>query len=144
MKIIQPTEITDEISIAFKTLIHQLSPNSKTPSKQNLEEIINSENSVLFIAKNENEQIVGTLTLLINRIPSGQKVSIEDVVVDNRMRGKGIGEKLTLFAIDYAARKGFTEIDLTSNPTRVAANKLYQKLGFVLRETNIYRLNLRK
>ena len=60
------------------------------------------------------------------------------------MRGKGIGEKLTQFAIDYAVEQGFAEIDLTSNPTRVAANKLYQKLGFVLRETNIYRLNIRK
>ena len=144
MKIIQPTEITEEISTAFKTLIYQLSPNRKPPSKQNLEEIINSKNSVLFLAKDENNKIVGTLTLLINRIPSGQKVSIEDVVVDNKMRGKGIGEKLTQFAIDYAVEQGFAEIDLTSNPTRVAANKLYQKLGFVLRETNIYRLNIRK
>ncbi len=144
MKIIQPTEITEEIIIAFKTLIHQLSPNRKPPSKQNLEEIINSENSVLFIATDKNDIIIGTLTLLINRIPSGQKVSIEDVVVDNKMRGKGIGKKLTQFAIDYAVKQGFAEIDLTSSPTRVAANKLYQKLGFVLRETNIYRLNLKR
>ncbi len=144
MKIIQPTEITEEILIALKTLTKQLSPNKKPPSKKDLEEIINSENSILFIAKDENEEIAGTLTLLINRIPTGQKVWIEDVVVDNKFRGKGIGQKLTQFAIDYAIKRGIKEINLTSNPARIAGNKLYQKLGFVLRKTNIYRLNLKK
>ncbi len=143
MKIIQPTEITEEILIALKTLTKQLSPNKKPPSKKDLEEIINSENSILFIAKSKNEEIAGTLTLLINRIPTGQKVWIEDVVVDNKFRGKGIGQKLTQFAIDYAIKRGIKEINLTSNPARIAGNKLYQKLGFTLRETNIYRLNLR-
>ena len=144
MKIIQPTEITEEILIALKTLTKQLSPNKKPPSKKDLEEIINSENSILFIAKSKNEEIAGTLTLLINRIPTGQKVWIEDVVVDNKFRGKGIGQKLTQFAIDYAIKRGIKEINLTSNPARIAGNKLYQKLGFTLRETNIYRLNLKK
>ena len=143
MKIIQPKEITEEILIAFKLLIHQLSPNKKSPSKKDLEEIVNSENSILFIAKDENEEITGTLTLLINRIPTGQKVWIEDVVVDNKFRGKGIGQKLTQHAIDYAIKKGIKEINLTSNPARIVGNKLYQKLGFIKRETNVYRLNIK-
>ena len=143
MKLIKATEINEEIVVAFKTLISQLSPNLEPPSKQNLEEIINSKNSILFLAKNENDEIIGTLTLLINRIPSGQKVIIEDVVIDNKFRGKGIGKELTQFAIDYAVKRGIKEIDLTSNPTRIAGNKLYQKLGFVKRKTNVYRLTIR-
>ena len=143
MKIIQLTEITKEILIAFETLTKQLSPHKKPPSKIDLEEIINSENSVLFIAKNKNEEIAGTLTLLINRIPTGQKVWIEDVVVDDKFRGKGIGKKLTEFAINYATQLGIKEINLTSNPARIAGNKLYQKLGFIERETNVYRLNIK-
>ena len=142
MKIIQLTEISEEILSAFKTLIHQLSPNKKPPSKKDLEEIVNSENSILFIAKNENEEITGTLTLLINRIPTGQKVWIEDVVIDNKFRGKGVGQKLTQFTIDYAIKRGIKEINLTSNPTRIAGNKLYKKLGFIERDTNVYRLNI--
>ena len=142
MKIIQLTEITTEILVAFKTLTEQLSPDKKPPSKKDLEEIVKSENSILFIAKNENEEIAGTLTLLINRIPTGQKVWIEDVVVDNKFRGKGIGQKLIQFAIDYAIKRGIKEINLTSNPTRIAGNILYKKLGFIERETNVYRLNI--
>jgi ribosomal protein S18 acetylase RimI-like enzyme len=142
MKIIQPTEITTEILNAFKTLTKQLSHEKISPSKKDLEEIVNSENSILFIAKDENEEIAGTLTLLINRIPTGQKVWIEDVVVDNKFRGKGIGQKLTQHAIDYAIKKGIKEINLTSNPARIAGNKLYQKLGFIKRTTNFYRLKI--
>jgi len=142
MKIIQPKEITEEILIAFKILIHQLSPNKKPPSKKDLEEIVNSENSILFVAQDENGKITGALTLLINRIPTGQKVWIEDVVVDSKIRGKGIGRKLTQFAIDYSVKRGIKEINLTSNSSRIAGNKLYQKLGFIKRDTNVYRLSI--
>lgn len=138
MKIYEAKAITDDIVRAFEKLIPQLSPNSPIPSKTDLVEIINSKNTILFIA--EDEIILGTLTLSIYKTPTGNKVWIEDVVVDNDARGKAIGQKLTQYAINYVSKKGFKKIDLTSTPERVAANKLYQKMGFKKRKTNVYRL----
>ena len=74
---------------------------------------------------------------------SGTKVWIEDVVVDESQRGKGIGKELTLFAIGFAKSLGAESVELTSRPSRIAANSLYKKLGFVLRETNVYRYTLK-
>ena len=71
------------------------------------------------------------------------KVWIEDVVVDVAARGKGLGKDLMLFAIDYVSQKNISTINLTSSPERIAANKLYQKFGFVKRETNVYRLTIK-
>lgn len=140
MEIFRATEITEDIVTAFGQLIPQLCPNCNLPSKKDLEEIVQSDTTVLFLAKEKD--IVGALTLVIYRIPTGIKVWIEDVVVDENMRGKGIAKKLTQHAIDFASDNGISQIDLTSSPTRIAANKLYQKLGFEKRETNAYRIKL--
>ena len=142
MEIFRLTEISEEILIAFRKLIPQLSPDAQIPAKENLEEIIKSENSFLFLARDK--EIVGALTLITYRIPTGLKVWIEDVVVDNKMRGKGIGEKLTRYAIDYAIKLGAKRIELTSKPSRIAANEMYKKMGFDKRETNVYRLIIDK
>lgn len=139
MKIYKLTTITDSVLIAFNDLIPQLSSNCALPTKEDLEAIVNSNNTLLFIAEAHNK-IVGTLTLVFNKIPTGDKVWIEDVVVDKSARGKGVGKELILFAIKYAKSKNSQDINLTSSPKRVTANKLYQKLGFVQRETNVYRL----
>tara|TARA_R110002096_G_scaffold395697_1_gene591210 strand:+ start:165 stop:605 length:441 start_codon:yes stop_codon:yes gene_type:complete len=143
MKIYKLTTVTDHIVDAFKKLIPQLSSSSTLPNKKDLEGIVNSNNAILFIAE-ENNVILGTLTLVFNKIPTGDKVWIEDVVVDNAARGKGIGKELTLFAIEYVRKKDIKSINLTSSPDRVAANKLYQKLGFVKRVTNVYNLKVTK
>ncbi|MGC1204929.1 MAG: GNAT family N-acetyltransferase [Flavobacteriaceae bacterium] len=143
MKIYKLTTVTDHIVDAFKKLIPQLSSSSTLPNKKDLEGIVNSNNAILFIAE-ENNVILGTLTLVFNKIPTGDKVWIEDVVVDNAARGKGIGKELTLFAIEYVRKKEIKSINLTSSPDRVAANKLYQKLGFVKRVTNVYNLKVTK
>ncbi len=137
MQIFQPAEITEEIVDAFKSLIPQLSPYAKIPTRKELEEILANEDTALFIAKDK--AIVGSLTLVFYRIPTGGKVWIEDVVVDTNARGRGLGKKLMQFAMDYATKQGYTKIDLTSAPEREAANQLYQKLGFKRRETNVYR-----
>ncbi len=142
MEIRQLKEITKEIALAFGKLIPQISANSKVPSNKELEEIVNSKNSFLFVVEEKGE-IVGTLTLVTYRIPTGQKAWIEDVVVDKSMRGKGMGQFLTQYAIDFAIKKGINTIDLTSSPFRVAANKLYQKIGFEKRDTNVYRLTMK-
>ncbi|QTD37643.1 GNAT family N-acetyltransferase [Polaribacter batillariae] len=140
MKIYEVKSITDTLLKAINILIPQLTSSSILLTKKELEDIITSENTVLFIAE-EKEIILGTLTLVLNKIPTGSKAWIEDVVVDEAARGKGVGKKITQFAVDYALNKGITKIDLTSSPERIAANNLYQKLGFKKRKTNVYRLH---
>ncbi|WP_027125962.1 GNAT family N-acetyltransferase [Gelidibacter mesophilus] len=139
MKIYKLTTVTDKVVTAFEKLIPLLAPDVVLPTKEDLEAIVGSGNTLLFIAEDANE-IVGTLTLVVNKIPTGDKIWIEDVVVDTSVRGKGVGIKLMDFSMTYAKNKRMKSINLTSSPERVAANTLYQKLGFVKRETNVYRL----
>ena len=138
MKIYKLVKVTEHIVNAFQVLMPQLSTSCALPTKKDLEGIVDSKNTALFIAEDDH-QILGTLTLVFNKIPTGDKVWIEDVVVDNSARGKGLGKDLVLFAIDYVTHKNIKNINLTSSPERVAANALYKKLGFVQRETNVYR-----
>ena len=142
MTIYKLTTVTDQVLAAFEKLIPQLAPDCVLPTKKDLEAIVNSDTTLLFMAEEENE-ILGTLTLVFNKIPTGDKLWIEDVVVDNSARGKGVGVKLLQFSITYAKRQGIKSINLTSSPERVAANNLYQKLGFMQRETNVYRLTIK-
>ena len=141
MKIYELTTVKVDIVNVFKKLIPQLSPNCSLPTKKDLEAIVNSSNTLLFIAE-ENNEILGTMTLVLNKIPTGDKVWIEDVVVDKSTRGKGVGKALIETAIEYATKNNIKKINLTSSPDKVIANKLYQKLGFVKRETNVYRLTV--
>lgn len=140
IKIKQVKDITPEVVEAFSILIPQLTVKSKIPDKKSLEEIIETKNTYLFIASNPN--IVGSITVVVTNTPSGPKAWIEDVIVDNDARGQNIGEKLVSFAIDFTKGLNVSSINLTSSPDRVAANKLYLKLGFILRETNVYRLTI--
>ncbi len=84
-------------------------------------------------------RIVGSMTLVVFRIPTGVRAWIEDVVVDQGARGQGVGEALNRSALEVADRRGARTVDLTSRPQREAANRLYQRLGFVMRDTNVYR-----
>lgn len=135
------TQASDELVQAMQKLIPQLSSSNAPPSMMELDEIISSQSSVLFIARVEN-QIVGSLTLATFRIPTGVRAWIEDVVVDESVRGHGVGEALNLAALDEAKRRGAITVELTSRPSREAANRLYLRLGFVVRETNVYRYTL--
>lgn len=141
MEIRQLTKITPDVVLAFGNLIPQLSENIAAPSSGDLEKIIDSSNTMLFVAE-EDGLITGTLTLVMYRIPTGMKAWIEDVVVDRNHRGKGIGKMLTQYAIDFAKKAKLGKIDLTSSPSRIEANLLYQKMGFNRRETNVYRLEI--
>ena len=135
------TQTTDEIVDAMSALIPQLSASNPPPTKSEIEEIISSDSSVLFLARVEG-RIVGSLTLATFRIPTGIRAWIEDVVVDESARGHGAGEALNRAALAEAKRRGAITVELTSRPSREAANRLYQRLGFVQRETNIYRYTL--
>lgn len=141
MKIYKLTTVTDQIVNAFERLIPQLAPDCALPTKKDLEAIVNSDSTRLFIAE-ENDEILGTLSLVFTKIPTGVKIWIEDVVVDNAARGKGVGKQLMAYAIDHVKEQNIKTINLTSSPDRVAANTLYQTLGFKQRETNVYRLTM--
>jgi ribosomal protein S18 acetylase RimI-like enzyme len=132
---------SDELLAALNKLLPQLSSNPPMLSMADVEEMVHSNTGALFIATND-ESIVGTLTLIIFSIPTGIRAWIEDVVVDEGSRGLGVGEALTLAAVSEASKRGVRSIDLTSRPSREAANALYQKLGFERRETNVYRFRL--
>jgi ribosomal protein S18 acetylase RimI-like enzyme len=134
-------KVTEEIVAAFEVLIPQLSSSNPPPSRESLEKIVQSPATELFLARVDG-RIVGSLTLAMFRIPTGLRAWIEDVVVDDAARGHGVGAALNIAALDEARQQGAVTVDLTSRPSREAANKLYKKLGFVERETNVYRYTL--
>jgi ribosomal protein S18 acetylase RimI-like enzyme len=135
-------ETTAELVEAFVRLVPQLSSSSPPTSHDELEEIVSSEASILFVARDTANRIVGTLTLAVFRIPTGVRAWIEDVVVDDAARGTGAGEALIRAALDRAVAVGAKTVDLTSRPSREAANRLYVRLGFEARSTNVYRRTL--
>jgi ribosomal protein S18 acetylase RimI-like enzyme len=130
--------VTPELEQAFAKLLPQLSSSGKLPSRAQMEEMITSPATQLLLARSEGN-IIGMLMLVLFRIPTGLRAWIEDVVVDGDARGKGAGEALTRAAVASAIERGARTVDLTSRPSREAANRLYQRVGFKLRETNFYR-----
>lgn len=141
MTIYQPKNATIEIAKAFERLIPQLNPASRVPNQEELQQVIDSKNTILFLGE-ENGEIIGTISLVFYQIPTGNKAWIEDVIVDEKVRGKGYGKLLMIHALDFAKSNGYTKINLTSNPTRIAANKMYQDLGFKQYITNMYRMDV--
>ena len=132
------TSVDDELVAAFDRLIPQLSTSAPPPGREGLADIVGNANCVLFTARVDGD-IVGGLTLAMYPLPTGLKAWIDDVVVDTAARGHGVGEALSRAALDEARRRGAKEVDLTSRPKREAANRLYQRMGFVARDTNVYR-----
>jgi len=130
---------TAEVVEALARLLPQLS--SATPPDSAELAVIMSSGSTLFVARVDG-RIVGSLTLVMYRIPTGLKAWIEDVVVDESARGHGVGEALSQAALEEARRHGAKVVSLTSRPSRDAANRLYQRIGFVARDTNVYRYSL--
>jgi ribosomal protein S18 acetylase RimI-like enzyme len=142
MEIERITEIDDEVVEAFKFLVPQLSTSSLIPTRAQLAEIAANESLLIARDPQQGGRIVGSLTLVTFRIPTGVRAWIEDVIVDQTLRGKGIGEALTRAALARAAELGAKTVDLTSRPSREAANRLYQRVGFKLRESNLYRYTI--
>ncbi len=135
------TEVTESLTDAYRVLIPQLSSSSNPPTGEALQRIIESDSAQILIAEDENGEILGTMTLIIFQIPTGIRAWIEDVVVDSSARGKGIGKKLNLAALELAKQAGAKTVDLTSRPARQEANQLYRSIGFAERETNVYRFS---
>jgi GNAT superfamily N-acetyltransferase len=131
-------EVTPELVEAMGTLVPQLSRSAPVLTAEELGEIVGGDATTLFIAKIDG-RIVGCLTLVVFRIPTGVRAWIEDVVVDGAARGSGVGEALNRAALAEARRRCARTVDLTSRPSREAANRLYQRLGFAARDTTVYR-----
>ena len=141
IEIAAATAVDDELVAAFARLVPQLSHTAAIPTRDVLRKIVEADATTLLLARDllDNRRIVGTLTLVAFRIPTGVRARIEDVVVDQSARGRGVGEALSRDAVDRATRMGARTVELTSRPSREAANRLYQRLGFVLRDGNVYR-----
>ena len=133
---------TEELQLALERLLPQLSSSWSGFDEGDLENLVADEATCLLIARNDEGVIVGTTSLVCAAIPTGMKALIEDVVVDEAARGLGAAKALVTAALNHAHALGATSVDLTSRPSRAAANALYIALGFTQRETNVYRISL--
>lgn len=139
MRVDVVTEITDGLVEAFGRLLPQLSSSAKPLDAQALSRIATHPGNRVLVAVDDNAGIIGSLTLVTFPIPSGLRARIEDVVVDEAARGRGVGALLTEEALRLAREMGARTVDLTSRPSREAANRLYEKLGFDRRDSRVYR-----
>ena len=130
----------EELLAAFQRLVPQLTSNNPPPARDDLAALVEAHESTLLIARwpDAAGAIVGAASLTVYRVPTGLRAIIEDVIVDESARGGGIGEALMKRLLGIAQEKGAPGVSLTSNPKRAAANRLYQRMGFVRRETNAY------
>jgi ribosomal protein S18 acetylase RimI-like enzyme len=135
------TDATDELMAAFARLLPQLSSSAVPLDRKTLSEIVSAPCNMVLVARDREQggSIVGTLTLVMFRIPTALRAWIEDVVVDAGARGRGVGEALTSEALRIATARGARTIDLTSRRSREAAHRLYERAGFRLRDTSVYR-----
>jgi ribosomal protein S18 acetylase RimI-like enzyme len=145
MYIGKASEVTEELYEALQRLIPQLGRDKVPPTRDELEALLKSGSATLLIARDfdEDGKIAGVLTLTIYRVPTGLRSMVEDLVVDEKMRRRGIGEALIHHAIELARAAGANGVALTSNFQREAANQFYQSLGFTRREANAYFYKLR-
>lgn len=137
--IIEINTYSAEYHEAMQRFLNQLTTHPMTLTETMFRQLIDSENSHLFFLMKEG-QIAGMLTVGIYYSPTGGKAWIEDVVVDETFRGQGLSKQLVAHAIEFTQSKRIPSLMLTSNPKRIAANKLYQDMGFGRKETNVYRM----
>jgi len=135
------TAVTPDVVAALQGLIPELSSSAPPLTERGLTEIVDSPATVLLVAR-DGPDVVGSLTLVVFSAPTGPRAWIEDVVVSPAARGRGVGAELVHVALARAAAAGSRTVDLTSRPAREAANRLYVRLGFALRQTNVYRHSL--
>lgn len=142
MDIKEINEVTSSLVKAFQRLMPQLSLSATIPNESDLKNIIDAFGTTLFVAE-EDDRIMGSLTLVIFQVPDGIRASIQNVVVDEDARGKGVGRSLCEAAVKKSQEEGVETIDLTSSSKRESANRLYKKMGFQKRDTNVYRYKIR-
>jgi ribosomal protein S18 acetylase RimI-like enzyme len=134
-------EVTDETVDAFARLLPQLSASAARVDRSALRRVVAGAANTVLVARSGGA-VVGTLTLVVVPLLTGVRAHIEDVVVDSVARGRGVGAALTTAAVELARQRGARSVELTSRPSRAAANRLYRRLGFQLRDTNVYRYQI--
>ena len=139
VEVTEVLEVTPEILGALRSLVPQLSSSAPLLTESDVADIAGSRATILLVARVRPGPIVGSLTLVFFKAPTGPRAWIEDVVVDQSQRGAGVGSALVKVALERAKDEGARTVDLTSRPSREEANRLYLRLGFVQRETNVYR-----
>ncbi|MFI0220352.1 GNAT family N-acetyltransferase [Streptomyces lydicus] len=132
-------DASQELVDAFGRLLPQLSSTAKPLDYEALDRMVTCDANTVLVARTP-DSIVGTLTLVLLPLPSGLRARIEDVVVDSAARGQGVAGLLTQEALRLAREAGARTVDLTSRPDRAAANRLYERLGFQVRQSTVYRL----
>lgn len=138
-QIIEIHNYTPEYLEIVQQFLNQLTSQPMVLTEDAFKKILTDLNSHLFFLLKDNE-IAGMLTVGIYRSPTGSKAWIEDVVIDNAFRGQGLSKPFLEYAIEFVKQQGIPLLMLTSNPKRIAANNLYQSLGFERKETNVYRM----
>jgi ribosomal protein S18 acetylase RimI-like enzyme len=136
MRIEHVTHADEELVATIAALLPQLTEARTPPTLAQLQEVVSSQ--TLLIARHDDGTVLGTLTFVLYRVSSGLKGRIEDVIVDSSARGQGVGEALTREGMRLANEAGVLMLELTSMPYRQAANRLYKRLGFVRKPTNVY------
>jgi ribosomal protein S18 acetylase RimI-like enzyme len=131
-------KVSGEVVEAFGRLVPQLSRSASPPGQAELDAIVGCPANTVLLARSDGA-IIGTMTLVMFPIPTGVRAWIEDVVVDEAARGKGTAETMMREALRLAREAGAKTVDLTSRPSRAAAGRLYERLGFTIRETRLYR-----
>jgi ribosomal protein S18 acetylase RimI-like enzyme len=140
------TGLTDDLYEACQRLVPQLTHNNPPPTRAKLAQMLASPSSYLFLAKHPDfgDEIIGMATLILYYVPTGLRGYIEDNVVDEKARGRRVGEVLTQACLEQAEKAGAPQVMLTCNPGRTSANQMYERLGFMLRKTNVYRYSLKR
>src|SRR5690348_2548572 len=142
MRIEAATAATSELLEALSRLLPQLNPDLPVLTQERLDRVVNDPATTLLIARGEeDETIIGTASVLIYATPAHVKARIEDVVVDDSARGRGAGKELVLRCVEVARESGAEIVELQSARWRQVANRLYPKIGFELRESNVYRIS---
>ncbi len=142
MTVEEVVAVDPEITGALARLLPQLSSSAPPLTAEGIAAIVETPGTTVFVARAPTGEISGSLTLVVFRVPSGVRAWIEDVVVDKGARGQGEGRALVEAALEKAASWGARTVDLTSRPSREAANRLYQRIGFERRDTNLYRFTI--
>jgi len=136
MRIEHVSEASDELVETICALLPQLTEARTPPTLDQLQDVVT--NQTLLVARGDDGTVLGTLTFVLYRVSSGVKGRIEDVIVDESARGQGVGEALVREGMRLANEAGVLMLELTSMPYRQAANRLYRRLGFVRKPTNVY------
>ena len=131
-----------ELHDALQHLVPQLSKSNPAPSLDEVRAMLTHDAVTQFLARRDDGSIVGVSTLITFPIPTAVRSWVEDVIVDEESNNQGIGRQLLDAMVERARQLGAKTVDLTSRPTREAANHLYRKAGFEVRDTNVYRFNV--